>query len=252
MLQCCLDMRTYDLTQAYEYDPHVWLSNSDTDDKLMEFVRVWGPLYLSGEESSSGMASHPLGYYRAFQRWLRALIDLLAAFKAAEDEQLALVRFVEAEYESGRHSHIASDESALLFGLRAYLGITGNIVDWVKGAKLGDLRVATDFAIQLATLAPMGWYLLGRRERGRRCLEARWRITTLKEALVWMIWYDEFTQHAIVCCRECRQVFRGETAHARKYCSHECAHRATAREWQRGKRAALRSSNKRKQRRGEK
>jgi hypothetical protein len=89
----------------------------------------------------------------------------------------------------------------------------------------------------LTAVGPKGAHLVCRRKRDRRFVEAGWTISCLEDALRWMIWYDEFSKHPLVCCSECRTVFRRETAHSKKYCTHDCAHRATARVWQRKKRA---------------
>jgi hypothetical protein len=236
VLHCSLATeRTYVLTEAYENDPHISFASAETDQDLIAFVRAWGPLYLNEEQARSGATSLPLSYCRAFQGWLRAQVDLLAAFKRAEGEQAALHNFVEAEYEYARNTAVPSNEPIALEFLRRSFGISGDIVQWVKGAELRAVRAATDFLVPLEPIVPLGARLICRRRGNRREVEASWAISTLEGALRWMVWYDEFTQHPILCCQECRKVFRGQTAHARKYCSPEHAHRATARNWQRRK-----------------
>lgn len=253
VLHCSLATeRTYVLTEAYENDLHIRFANAETDHDLIAFVRGWGPLYLSEEQARSGAASLPLSYCRAVQRWLRALLDLLAAFKRAVGERAALLEFIEAEYEYEHNSPFPPNEPGSLAALRHRFGISGNIVDWAKGADLSAVRSATDFLVPFASVGPQGAHLVCRRQRGQRQVQASWMVFNLEDALRWMVWYDEFTQHPILCCQECRKVFRGETAHARKYCTHECGHRATARNWQRNKRKVLLGRSKRKQRTGRK
>ncbi len=250
ILHCSLaNERTYVLTEAYRYDLHIRFANAKTDHDLTQFVRDWGPLDLSEKEKLDNTASIPLSDFRIFQRWLNAVLHLLAAFKGeAGDERTALREFVEAEYENERNFPAPLDEPLSWSILRQQFAVTGSIGDWVSGASMGEVRTATDSLLHLVVVLPASGELVFRRRRNRGEVEARWAIDNLKEALCWMVWYDEFTQHPIICCQECRKVFRGETAHARKYCSHECGHRATARKWQRRKREALRSS-KRNQRR---
>ncbi len=253
VLHCSLATEpTYVLTEAYENDLHIRFANAQTDHDLIAFVRAWGPLCVSEEQARSGSASLPLSYCRAFQRWLRALLDLLAAFKCAVGEREALLEFIEAEYESERNSPFPPIEPMPLAVLRHSFGINGNIADWAKEVNLLGVRSATDFLVPFASVGPKGAHLVCRRQRGKRQVDASWMVFNLEDALRWMVWYDEFTQHPILCCQECRKVFRGETAHARKYCTHECGHRATARNWQRNKRKVSRSRSKRKQRTGRK
>jgi hypothetical protein len=237
LLHCSLatDL-TYVLTDAYENDLHIRFANAETDRDLIAFVGSWGPLYLSEEQARCGVASLPLSYCRALQRWIRALLDLLTAFKRAVGERIALTEFIEAEYECERNSPFSPNEPLSLALLRHNFEIIGNIVDWAEGANLLAVRSATDFLVPLASVGPKGAQLVCRRRRDKRRVEASWMVFNLEDALRWMVWYDEFTQHPILCCQECRKVFRGETAHARKYCTHECGHRATARNWQRNKR----------------
>jgi hypothetical protein len=241
VLYCSLTFeRTYDLVEAYGDDLHVRFANAQTDEDLISFLEDWGPLWLNPEQAQSGVMSLPLAYCCAFRRWLRALVDLLAAFKRVEGECAALQEFVEAEYEKDSASTIHLNEPPSIAQLRILFGISGDVVDWVKQASLSAVRSATDAVLPLFVVG--GTRLSCIRRAGRPIVEAKWVVDSLEEALSWMAWYDEFTQHPIVCCQECRTVFRAETAHARKYCGHDCAHRATARVWQRNKRLANRSS----------
>jgi len=223
--------KRYVLTESYEDDLHIHFANAETDQALTEFVCDWGPLYITTEQR--GAVSMPLNYCRAFQRWLRTLVDLLAAFRHAAGEQEALQKYIIAEIEYGRSSPLPIDESMSLVALRHRFGISGDIVDWVKGLNLRLVRSASDFLVSFAAVGPKFSHLVCRRKGARRQVEASWIISSLEDALRWMVWYDEFTRHPILCCQECRKVFRGKSAHVRKYCSPECAHRATGRNWQR-------------------
>lgn len=237
ILRCSLAQERYVLTEAYENDLHIRFANSKTDHDLVTFVQAWGPLDLTNGQKRSGSASFPLSNLRALQRWFRALLDVLAAFKEAKHEQTTLQEFVEAEYEYARNSTFPSEEPFAMPFLRQKFGLSGGIIQWVKNADLPTVRTATDLLVSLAEVGPKGAHLVFRRRRDRRFVEAGWTISCLEDALRWMIWYDEFTKHPLVCCPECRTVFRRETEHPKKYCTHDCAHRASARVWQRKKRA---------------
>lgn len=252
VLHCSLALdRRYVLTEAYKYDLHIRFANAKTDHDLIQFVLAWGPLDLSDGQMVSSDASFSLSDFRTFQRWLKAVLDLLAAFKSADGERIALREFIEADYEQERNSPASLDEPISWMMLKQEFAITGAVVAWINGAAIGEVRAATDLLLPLVVVRPVSGDFLFRRRRNRGEVEARWAIDNLREALFWMVWYDEFTKHPINCCQECRKVFRSDTAHARKYCSRECAHRATGRNWQRRRRASLRTS-KRNQRSEEK
>ena len=105
ILHCSLALQqTYVLTEAYRHDLHIRFANTKTDHDLTEFIRLWGPLDLSEGQKLSAAASFPLSNFRTFQRWLRAVLDLLAAFKSGEGERTALQEFLEADYEKERSS----------------------------------------------------------------------------------------------------------------------------------------------------
>lgn len=248
ILHCSLDFGpAFVLVEAYRRDLHIQFANANTDEGLIAFVRAWGPLSMSQRDKDAAAVSLPLGKVRAFQRWLRAVIGSLAAFKKAKGEREALLELLEAEYGQEQYSPAPLPEPVSWSLLRAWLKVqgiefTGTVADWLSSADIGSVRSATEMILSHVAAWPVAGEFVFRRRGNRGEVEARWAIDDLKDALRWMVWYDEFTKHPIICCQECRRVFRGETAHVRKYCSYECAHRATGREWQRRKRTALRSS----------
>ncbi len=229
--------RAYDLVRAYKLDPHLRLIQCDTDDKLLSFVRTWGPLYYSMDEFARGVCSAPLSQYRIFQRWLRGLVAVLSAFKHSTGEREALGEFITSESDEWRSSPVASpgSEPLSLSALRSQFAMQTDIPSWVKNSGLSDVRSALEFLVGTTAFGGRPQLDCVRRA-GKRVVEAHWNVFSLEEALRWMVWYDEFTQHPLICCEACRRVFRSETAHARKYCSYECAHRVAAREWQRKQR----------------
>jgi Zn-finger nucleic acid-binding protein len=241
VLHCELDFtRTYILTEAYKHDPHVQFADAETDQQLIAFARKWGPPFLN--PVTPGVMDLNFSKHRDGQRCFRALVALLDAFKQAEGEREALLNFIAAEYGFFYcpPDSIDPELHTRYRLLRDPFRIEGNIADWVGSANLQTVRAATDYLIPRLLFGP-NIQLVSRRAGKRSHLEADWNIYDLEGALQWMVWYDEFTKHPIICCAECRKVFRGETARPRKYCSPECGHRATAREAMRKKRAAERA-----------
>jgi hypothetical protein len=231
MLHCELDFnRTYVLIEAYKFDLHVEFANAKTDQQLIAFVRRWGPPFLNPK--SLGVMDLNFDKFRDAQRRFNAVLGVLHAFKEAEGEREALLAFIAADhkvFEDGL------EELALYWRLKDGFPIDGSIAAWVGSADLPTVRAAMDFLIPQLVHGPNP-ELVCRRSRERNRLEADWNIYDLEAALEWMVWYDEFTQNPLVCCKDCRKVFRGESARPRTYCTEECGHRATARDAMRKRR----------------
>lgn len=242
---CVLDLtKSYSLAEAYKTDLHIEFANADSDDKLAQFLRDWGPLSLPSEGISGPRACmHELDFCRAYRQKIRALIDALNAFRWDKDEREILVKLIEANDEV-EHYVTSFDEEPRQYtsGLLAnHLGISGNVQEWAKHASLKEVHASMDYLIEHAVR--VSGHLKLRRQKNivPRQVDAGWELLSLKDALLWMVWYDEFNRHPVVCCAECREVFRGKTARARKYCKEKCAHKATARVAMKNKRDASRS-----------
>jgi hypothetical protein len=228
VLHCSLEpTRRYVLTEAYEDDLHIRFANAKSDQELIDFVRGWGPLYIpNGQVPPNGLVLLPLGHCRSYQRWIRALLDMLTAFKQADREREALLEFIEAEQE---YSH--PDEPTSFMLLRSSFNVAGDVLKWATSANTSTVQALIVFLIPSSSGTMNGLNLVCRRQGETRQLEAGWEIPDMQSALRWMIWYDEFTKHPVICCPECRKVFRGETAHVRKFCGDVCAKRVAARNW---------------------
>ncbi len=230
-LRCLLALdRTYDLIRAYQSDLHLRFMGCASEKQLASFARTWGPLSFSIDEFDRGSCSAPLSSYWNLQGWLKGFVNLLGAFKDSTGEREALHNFISADIDAQ-----GKGEPFSILGLKNQLGIKCDVFDWLRNSALLDLRSAVDFMIQVTPIGATA-HLQCVRSSGKTAVEGRWGVSTLREALRWMVWYDEFTQHPLVCCQACRKIFRPETAHPRKYCSYECAHRIAAREWQRKQR----------------
>lgn len=232
-LYCRLDRkRTYVLAEAYEDNLHVRFANANSDDELMDFIRAWGPLYIP--DGPAGLACLSLADCRAYQRQVKALLVALTAFKWGKNEREALVELMKAD----------SGEDFNLFALKREFGIEGSELDWAVRAPLPQVRAAANSLIESVVGAQFPLRISFDVHGNRRRVVAGWNFTHLLDALLWMVWYDIFTKHPVVCCAECRTIFRGEDARPRKYCSEKCGHKATAREAMRKKRAAQRTGRK--------
>jgi hypothetical protein len=228
VLHCTLEPKqTYVLIEAYEDNLHIRFSNAKSDEELIAFLRGWGPLYIPNWEIPSNcVVSLPLSRCRAHQRWIKALLDLHVAFKEADQEQEALLAFVDAEQESQ-----FPDEPVSFVLLRSSFNIAGDVLDFVRGANTLVVQALIRYLIPISSGTMNGVNLVCQEQSKERRLEAGWDIPDMQSALRWMIWYDEFTKHPVICCPECRRVFRGETAHARKFCGEVCAKKVSARNW---------------------
>jgi hypothetical protein len=239
-LHCYLAFdRTYKLLEAYRSDLHLRFLECDSDRQLVSFLKTWGPLYFVRDAAwmIRNPVSIPLSWCRGYQRWLRALIGLLTAFKGSVEERTALQEYIEAEYERERNSFLpSSDDPIAINCLRTEFGIKTNVSEWVQTSNLPMVRAATMFMLQTVPFMSGATLTCSRGAGGPR-VEARWNVDTLEDSLRWMVWQDEANGQPVLCCQECRKVFRAESAHVRKYCSQECGHRVASREFQRKKRA---------------
>ena len=156
-------------------------------------------------------------------------MGILAAFKQAERESESLLAFLEAEQERE-----PKDDPVTFLMLRLSFNIAGNLFDFVKSANSSTIQALIRYLIPIASDTLNGVKLICLDRGKKSVIEAGWDISDMQTALRWMIWYDEFTKHPVLCCQECRTVFRGKTAHVRKFCDdYRCARRVSARKWRR-------------------
>jgi hypothetical protein len=195
-------------------------------------------LWLADHEKQTQEAVHPIARYRAVQQWLKALANLLSAIKGSSEEREMLKAFLQAECESGRNGPLrpSRTEPLAVLAVRQKFRVDGDIFAWIDQSRVQRVRAAADFVVAITPIAPGGVGLRCTRKRREVRILADWELLTLEEALRWMFWFDQFSQHPIICCPGCTKVFRPRTNHARKYCSGKCAHRVTGRNWQRRKR----------------
>jgi hypothetical protein len=231
--------RQYDLVGAYPKGPHIQFLNCETDDDLQSFVRAWGPLYLvhtpGDEEIRLGKAVRKLDECQAHRRWLRAVKRMIDACKGLEDERSSLVEYLAAEVDMERTDATHQPDKAPFFYevLRHRFHYVCDSVAWAASTDIGSVKKALAYSVEMNVSAPSGYGLkVDERPKGFE-IRPHFSLGTLWDALRWMLWFDEWNRWPPLPCLECHRIFRPSTAHKMKYCTHECAHRATNREWRR-------------------
>ncbi len=225
--------RQYNLVKSRSYSPHVQFLKARSDQELFNFVRAWGPLYIvygaPDSELERGISVRPVSQYRAFQRLLKALVDLLLSCgKGRLDGRKCLVECLAAEQEWDGFSALQTGEPALHFGLRTLFCPGMNLSEWIGQASDSAIRNVAAFVLETQFSAEIS---LSAEHDGKQFqITPKWKISTLREALKWMVWNDR-----LAFCQQCGGLFT-VTPHRWKYDTDECAHKATDREWRRKKR----------------
>lgn len=231
----------YALLEAYQKAPHRQLVAALDDEKLRTFVRAWGPLRT---KLDAWNGRDPIDSFRNERDRLAAIGKLLASVAEPERQREALLELV-------RLSERDSAFEIILKGLRPIFPIPGecplgfdpNIQPWLEGATQKDIQKATEYLVCSLPPRSSGATFTVAKEGRRSVVRASLGIASLADALEWMVWQDVFQNHPFQFCAECRELFQPDTRHEKKFCSPECAHRKTAREWQQRKRDNRRKSN---------
>jgi hypothetical protein len=228
--------RPYDLAGSYQRGPHIQLMNCRSDKEISGFVRAWGPLYLRcGQECNEyqmGFAVRSLEEYRAHSRWLRAVKRLLDAARGMCDERESLLEFLMAELAMDQVSPIHRSGSVPFSHLALQLRYCPQVdlIPWVETCDRLLLKHLLAWCIQAHIRAPApGLRVYAQSDKLK--VVPSYKLTSLWDALTWMIWFDEWNACPSLACRACNNVFRPLTLHKRKYCSPTCAHRVAVRTW---------------------
>ena len=240
-LVCELDLRrTYDLEGAYPKDPHIQFLNCFTDDDLIRFTRAWGPLYLrSGgpdDELQKGSVTRPIGEYRAEARRFRGVNGILEAAKGNGDEREKLREFLSADEEEFKFSALykPNEPPYHQFSLKLWNRIDGNIFDWIQTGPILGIRNALKYCVEAEVTVPWTGGVRVIPHRGRTTVVPSYRLATLRDALRWMMWFDEWNTNPPTACPACHTVFR-PTSRNKKYCTYNCAHRIAMQNYRRRK-----------------
>lgn len=231
----------YSFFEAYQRTPHRQLIQASDDNALRAFVKAWGPLRGSLDRWSG---NDPIETYRRERDGLTASVRFLASVEEPGMQRSALLGLSEV-------SRSDSTLRIVLALLRAQFDIPGsvqsgldeNIRQWLETAPQRRIEAATAFLVPnfALSLAAPGFRVMSHARRN--VLQASLGIYSLASALNWMVWQDVFQNNPFQFCAECRQLFQPDTRHAKKFCSQQCAHRRTAREWQQRKRKEDRRRN---------
>lgn len=239
LLYCELALdRQYDLVDAYRRSPHIQFLNCKTPGDLQSFTRAWGPLYLAfttaGDERTLGKAVRRVDECEAYRRWLRAVKGMIDACRGREDERRSLAEFLAAEVDIDRTSNTYQPDKEPIFHdlLKHEFHYKGDSVVWADSTKIGSVKKALALSVETYVRAPVACLRVEQRRRGFE-IKPSFSLPTLWDAMRWMIWLDEWNGWPPPACLECHKIFPQLSAHERKYCSPECAHRATNRQWRR-------------------
>lgn len=249
---CCefKPARYYDLQNSYSSKseqglpnpPHVQFMNARGDAEMVEFVKAWGPLWMTVDEQRDARSvAHPLLRYQAERRWLTAVKELIHPVDEATSERERLAKFFKAEAELNK-------DSVALLSFSLPFAIDGSLVEWAATAGIEDIHAGINFAIKLSNLAPPPDVWIDWKNK-KRTPRAGWQFLDLEQALRWMVWFDGYHEDPVHCCQECRAFYKPDRKHERKFCTVRCARRATSRAWERQKREKMRLAKEAKQQR---
>jgi hypothetical protein len=224
----------YLLLEAYERAPHRQLATAVDDAELRDFVKAWGPLRVKLDAWSG---SDPIADYRHERDRLALKAKLLASVAQPERQRDVLLDLAGFK---GRDSWM-SDFELPLKGLRMHflipgecpLGFDPHIQSWLKGASRTEIQKATEIVLSRVPLRSGQPGFMVVKEGRRSAVRASLGITTLGEALEWMVWQDIFQGRRFQFCERsrCLKLFRPDSRHAMKFCSERCARLEAARNY---------------------
>lgn len=230
----------YTLLDAYSKRPHLQLAEATTDDKLIAFVRAWGPLRrIPLEQQNKG--SDPLADYRGVRDYVAASLRLIDAVSSTSEQRSAIRQFVEAKHWYGDTRYIGC---AILCRYSKHpRGLDAGLQDhlpWLESApKTIVQRVCEELVYLIITATANPQLAVVKGERGPE-VQARVNVFSLPDALLWMIWRDIDSKVPTLVCEECHRLYQPNSRHETKFCKEECAKRKHGREYQKRRRAKAR------------
>jgi hypothetical protein len=228
----------YDFLEAYEKTPHRQLIRALDDESLRVFVKAWGPLRPALDDWSG---SDPIEVYRKIRGRMTALARLLASAGDPEAQRSALLESIRNPLDINEG---ANWRHALTHAYKvAKIDRGVRFADWLEAAMPRQLElVATTYISQAAAPFAATRFTVERSGNGY-VLRELLNFKSIVHALFWMVWQDVFRGRQFQFCVECPKLIPSTTRHARRFCSDECAHRKTAREWQQRKRERERKTD---------
>ena len=234
----------YSFLEAYKMAPHRQLIGAKDDEALRKFVKAWGPLRYSLDVWEG---SDLVETYRKERDRFATGARFLASVEDPESQRSALL----ALSELGRKD-VDSPYQFLLRGLRLDFGIPGGTAEFSFDPALHAwLETATQKQIEDAVTHIVPGFAMGvlipgyrtERQGSATVLKISLGISSLLEALSWMVWQDVFEGHPVKFCCECRNPINSTGKYERKFCSYECAHRKSSRDSAKRKREERKRKN---------
>jgi hypothetical protein len=128
-------------------------------------------------------------------------------------------------------------------GSHRIVGFDEDVHRWLESATQKQIEAATVLLAPHFLMSVFRPGYLVDRHKGMSVLKASMKITSLLEAMSWMVWQDVFQNHPIKFCAECRGLIDSTYKYEKKFCSHECAHRQAARNSAKRRREERKSEN---------
>lgn len=249
-----LDPRGYDLISSYADNPHRQLISAETDGALVAFVRKYGPLSASATipYGSPASGTEEIWAYRRERDYLGAMARI---FEAVEDRSKQRIALANVERITRVWSPTMVD---MLYRLQAPESFNTNCALALSNLRKNDTnmpassdtpekwcRTASSVAVEIAChdiamsfdLASTWWPgIVVEKQRGHSALRSRLGLSSLADALWWMLWQDVDRKRPYRFCEECGALIWSDSQHEHKFCSPKCARRRTGREWIRKKR----------------
>jgi hypothetical protein len=220
----------YSFTEAYEKIPHRRLMLATNDRLLQSFIKAWGPLCrtLSGWSGTDGVDN-----FRNRRDNLRSVAKLLSSVENPRQQRAALSCLPDLPFGQCAIDLIATLRDA---------DIAPNVTTkeefqlWLKAATQDQAdAAAVCLSSQFRSPDTVFGFAVDKHANNFRLFPVI-SFQSLSDALYWMLWEDIFRGKYFWFCEECDKLVSPKSGHARKFCSPECAHRKTAREWQQRKR----------------
>ena len=191
---------------------------------------------LSPSEVKYGKAVVALQYYRAYSNYLRSIRRMVDACKGLEDHRESLIEFLTAKVNAvsaGPTRDDFKELAALDVSEVIDRPVRGDLKAWARSASIGDIRRVLASSVEDTLRSPRGSGFCVTVQGKRFTIRPSYQLYSLWNALIWMVWFDEWNRWPPRACPECQKIFRPSTAHKKKYCDYACAHRAANRKYRR-------------------
>ena len=226
--------KKYDLVAAYGEQPHLQFVNCKSDGDFKKFLLRYGPIQLNALGRKIGWELVPLRNYEAARRFLRAVVRIMDACKKAEGQRAALTEFFSAAI-NNLSPGLLREEFKCDFASYVARQIGDSPIEdpikWSENTTEERVRKALALAVEDWFRTPRAWGFRVQPHGKAFRIQPSFELHDLWDALRWMFFFDEWNHRPPILCRECPTIFHASTAHARKFCSPECAHRAANRVW---------------------